>query len=119
LALKALVARASDGANPRVDHLGAIAKRFGLRLDGFIAVAMAAYGQQDGKKNGTFAHPSPRKRRCEIMLRRGGTMQAEIRVRRSKPRTRRKEVRASPGCRRRSLMPLCAPSNPDAAHFRE
>jgi hypothetical protein len=41
--------------------LGAIAKRFGLRLDGFIAIAMAAYGQQDGEKNGTVAHPFPQK----------------------------------------------------------
>src|ERR1035441_2943613 len=77
LSLKALIARAGDWANPGVDHLAAVPQRFELRLDGLIAIAMAAYGQQDGKKNGTFAHPSPRKRRCEIMLRTGGTMQAE------------------------------------------
>ena len=28
-----------------------------FRLDGFIAIAMAAYSQQNDKKNGTFAHP--------------------------------------------------------------
>src|ERR1035441_7776480 len=53
------------------------------------------------------------------MLRTGGTMQAEISVRRSEPRTWRKEVRAALGCTRRSLMPHCVPSNLDAAHFRE
>src|ERR1035438_9954076 len=48
LALKAPIARGCDGADPRVDHLAAVLKRFELRLDGFVAVATAAYGQKNG-----------------------------------------------------------------------
>ena len=43
--LEALVARGSDGANPRIDHLAAIPQRCELRLDGFVAIAIAAYSE--------------------------------------------------------------------------